>query len=398
MTPSSEPPRRARVGAGDLAGSIADLGVFIPLASALVLINGLDGGVVLVLAGTAVLACGSFFRIPWPVQPLKALTAVAVALELDADLIHAAGIELGVVLLLVSLPPVMRAIVGAFTTVVVRGLQVGVGCLLVLSALRLAADPPPSFAGARAGGGGAGALLLGAVALGAIAWAVHARRYWVVAAVAGAATAVVVAREGNPAAHLAPDPIRSWGLADLPGPAGFGTAFTLLVIPQLPLTIGNAVVAVSDTARGYFGGRAARATPGGVARSAGVVNVVSGVLGGMPMCHGAGGLTAHYRLGARTSAMNLVLGSGLVATGLLYGGKVPEVLGTAPPWLLASLLAYAGIRHALLVTDLRGAPLAIAVAAGVAGAAIGNLAVTAAAAIVADRAARGIDGWKPARA
>ncbi len=60
-----------------------------------ILVNGLDAGSVLVCAGLLVIAAGSWFKIPFPVQPLKALTAVAVARELSPDVIHAAGLELG---------------------------------------------------------------------------------------------------------------------------------------------------------------------------------------------------------------------------------------------------------------------------------------------------------------
>ena len=106
------------------------------------------------------------------------------------------------------------------------------------------------------------------------------------------------------------------------------------------------------------------------------------------MCHGAGGLTAHVKLGARTAGMNVVLGGTLVAVGLLFGPQVPVLLGLLPVWALAGFLAFAGIRHASLVRDLRGVSLAIALTSGVLGAAMGNLAITAGLALVADHGLR----------
>jgi SulP family sulfate permease len=173
-----------------------------------------------------------------------------------------------------------------------------------------------------------------------------------------------------------------------PGAAAFGSAFFLLVVPQLPLTFGNAVVAVSDLARDYFGPVAGRVTPTRVCLSCAAGNAMSGLLGGMPMCHGAGGLTAHVRLGARRAGMNILLGSVLIVLGLFFGPQVPFILGLLPVWALAAFLAYAGARHALLVADLRGPSLALAVGAGATGAALGNLAVTAGAALVAVHGAR----------
>jgi sulfate permease, SulP family len=125
-----------------------------------------------------------------------------------------------------------------------------------------------------------------------------------------------------------------------------------------------------------------------VCLSCGLGNLGAAAIGGMPMCHGAGGLTAHVRLGARTAGMNLLLGSTFVVLGLFFARDVPVILGLLPVWALAAFLVYAGLRHALLVADLRGASLALAVAAGAAGAALGNLAVTAGIALAIDHAAR----------
>ena len=94
------------------------------------------------------------------------------------------------------------------------------------------------------------------------------------------------------------------------------------------------------------------------------------------MCHGAGGLTAHYRLGARTAGMNLVLGGGLLVLGLFYAPQVLTILGLLPVWALSAFLAYGGLRHAMLATDLADGAFWLAVVGGVTGAALGNLAIT----------------------
>jgi hypothetical protein len=92
--PSATPtrPPGLRPFLGDATGAVADLGVLVPLVAALILVNGLDAGAVFVGAGLLVLATGLVFKIPFPVQPLKALTAVAVARELSPDVSR--GLEL----------------------------------------------------------------------------------------------------------------------------------------------------------------------------------------------------------------------------------------------------------------------------------------------------------------
>lgn len=398
--PLNRPERgRARVAmtgptAGDVSGAVADLGTFVPLAAALVVVNGLDPGSLLLAAGMLVIAAGISFGVPFPVQPLKALAALAVAHGSSPDTIHAAGLEIGLVLVLLATTGLADRMSSIFTKPVIRSLQFGVGCLLVVSAIKLARRPPELFAFSPPP---ASVIVLALATFLIVAVAAHRRWYAVSALLLAAATAttwlLVVPQLGSVSVHLPQ-------LA-VPPLSVFGSAFVLLVIPQLPLTYGNAVVGVSDLAREHFGDRARRVRPGAVALSCGLGNVVSALMGGMPMCHGSSGLSAHVRLGGQTAAMNLLLGSSFVVLGLGFSSQVLALFGLLPVWALAGFLAYAGIRHAMLVLDLRGARLGVAVAAGLAGIWAGNLALTTAVALAAEHGSRlpgRLRGRKVARA
>jgi SulP family sulfate permease len=367
---SPPPPGGFRIGLGEVAGAVADLGVLVPLAATLVLVNGLDAGAVLLCAGLLYLGAGLWFRVPFPVQPFKAVTAIAVAEGLAPGVIHAAGLEMGGLLLAISIGGVADVLAHAFAKPVIRSLQLGVGVLLVVAAVRLVVAPPEVFAGVPPTPWPV--LLATATFLGVVVTA-RTRRYGTALAflTLGVAATAVAAHPhlSAPAWHL---PSPGW-----PAASSFGVAFWLLVIPQFPLTFGNAVVATDDLAHEYFGPAARRVTPARICISDGVGNLGSGLLGGMPMCHGAGGLTAHVRLGARTAGMNVLLGSTLAVLGLSFAAQVPVLLGLLPVWALSAFLAYAGLRHAWLVSDLRGGPLALAVVAGLLGALVGNLAITA---------------------
>lgn len=372
---------RLRPTTGDLTGAVADLGILVPLVAALVLVNGLHAGSVLVAAGVLTIAAGVVFRIPFPVQPLKALTALAVAQGLDPATIHAAGLQIGVVLILLAALGLADRLARVFTLPVIRSLQFAVGSLLVVSAVRLVVDPPAILAGPLPA---STSLLLAATVAGVIAVAAARRWYVVIGALvlAGVAIGLVTAdlELGAVALHV-PE------LA-LPPLSVFGAAFILLVIPQIPLTYGNAVVGVSHLAREHFGHAARRVTPGRVALVCGLGNVGASMAGGMPMCHGSSGLTAHVRLGARTPGMNLILGSTFLTLGLVLSDQVLALFGLLPVWVLGGFLAYAGVRHAMLVFDLRRTRLAIALVAGLAGVATGNLAITTAAALIAEHLRR----------
>ena len=191
-----------RVGVGEAAGAVADLGVMVPLAAALILVNGLDAGAVFVCAGALVIAVGVAFRIPFPVQPLKALTAVAVAQQLAPDVIHAAGLEIAAVLLLLSFRHVADVVARVFTTPVVRALQFGVGVLLVFASVKLVLDPPDVFASTPAA---PWPWILMLAAFVGVVVAARTRHYWVALAVLGAgaiaATAAAVPHVGRPVVH-----------------------------------------------------------------------------------------------------------------------------------------------------------------------------------------------------
>jgi sulfate permease, SulP family len=353
---------------GDLSGAVADLGTFVPLVAALILVNGMRPGPLLLVAGVLSLLSGLWFRIPFPVQPLKALTALAVAQQLAPEVIHAAGLLIGLILILLTVTGLADRVARAFTRPVIRSLQLAVGVLLIVTAVRLALTQPEPFVGDLRP---ATAIGLMALTAGIVASAVWRRWYAAMSALVaiGAIAVWVMARP-----ELGPVEL-SIPVLGIPPLSVWGTAFVLLVIPQLPLTYGNAVVGMAALAREQFP-NATRVRPGSVALSCGIGNVSAALLGGMPMCHGSSGFTAHVRLGARTSMMNVLLGGTFILLGVVFSGQVLVLFGSLPVWALAGFLAYAGLRHALLVFDLRGASLVIAALAAAAGIMTGNLAVT----------------------
>ena len=364
---------------GDVSGALADLGILVPLTAALVVVNGLDVGSVLLLAGLLVVTAGLVFRIPFPVQPLKALTALAVAQRLGPDVIHAAGLEIGIVLMLMSLTGLATLMSKLFTKPVVRALQFGVGWLLVVTAVKLVVNPPAVFVNSPSSRTG---LLLAAATVVVVVIAAWRRWYLLSIAlvVAGVIVTLLVEQPtfGGPSIDL---PTFS-----IPPLSVFGTAFVLLVIPQIPLTYGNAVVGVSDLAREQFGERASRVSPARVALICGLGNVASATFGGMPMCHGSSGLSAHVRMGAQTWKMNAMLGGTLITLGVFFSDQVLEMFGLLPVWVLGGFLAYAGIRHAMLVLDLEPIQIGLAIAAAAVGIWTSNLAYTTAIALVVAQA------------
>ena len=348
----------------DVSASVADLGVLAPIAIALMIGNGFDPGTILVGAGALYLAAGLYFKVPVPVQPIKAAAAIAIARGIPAETLALAGVLLGLALILIAVTGASKLLVKAFATPIVRGLQLGVGAILVRTAFDMASP-----------GQRTALLVTGAVALVLVVGVWSGRRYPVALAVVVGAVAYSLLSSGR-VPHFDPalwSPDLNGSVFDL---AAIGSALVLLVIPQIPLTLGNAVVAVVDLEHRYFPLEARKVDARSISYSAGIANVVTGACTGMPMCHGSGGLTAHYQAGARSYRMNVFIGSTLLAVGLFLGPTALAALGLIPIPVLAGFLAFTGFFHSSLAMSLRGSDLAIAVVMGLIGVITTNLALS----------------------
>jgi SulP family sulfate permease len=139
----------------------------------------------------------------------------------------------------------------------------------------------------------------------------------------------------------------------IPTAADFTLALLILVLPQIPMTLGNAVIANADLSREYFGEDSKRVTYRALCISMGLVNLFSFFVGGMPLCHGAGGLAAHYRFGARTAGSNLMIGAIFLILAISLGMHVLAVVYLVPMSVLGVLLIFAGSQLALTIIDMR---------------------------------------------
>ncbi len=348
----------------ELAGSLGDLGTLLPIAMGMVLINGLDPVGLFLSVGLFYICSGFYFRTTSPVQPMKVIGAYALATGVGALDIGAAGLLMAALLLALAFGGAIGRVAAMVPREVVRGVQMATGVLLMMQGIKLvlglsklqqlkqAAEP---FLAWQALGPLPLGLLIGLVAFSLTLFFLNSKRFpagLVVVAgglVAGWALAKPVAG-GGPAFSPALPGLLPFGL---PSWANFSFAFFAMALPQLPMTIGNAVVANADLAQEYFGQRAGRVTPKGLCVAMGLANLGAFVLGGMPLCTGAGGLAAHYRFGARTSGSNLMIGALFVALALLLGPRVLALVSLLPMAVLGVLLLFAGGQLALTLADVK---------------------------------------------
>lgn len=346
----------------EIAGSLGDLGTLIPIAAALIVFNKLSPSSVLLWAGLFYILAGFYYRLPIPVQPFKVVGALAIAspATITEPVIAAAGMIFGVVLLALSFSGAMKTISKVFTRPVIRGIQLGLGIILMRKGFELLVAPEVFM-------NGEGMALWGVPVNIVLGVAVFLMVFLLLnnQSLPAALAALIVGIAGGVALGGLSQVSFSWGPDRLPllvpGTESFPTfeqfvsALLLLVIPQLPLTIGNAAIGTADTACSLFpeSPEIKRATPGRFAATMGIINIPAGLMAAMPMCHGAGGLAAHYRFGARTGGSNLIIGAAFLVLALVFGKVALDLITMIPQSVLGVLLVFAGIELAILARDIK---------------------------------------------
>ena len=293
------PETRNRYDRMEWAGALGDLGTLIPFVAAYVGVLKLDPFGVLFAFGVAMLACGMYYKTPFPVQPMKAIGAVAALQAVQTAMVtpaavYSAALVTGVIWLALGLTGWVSRIVRLVPPAVVIGIVLGLGFGFMLQGVKMMQGDWLIAAVSATGT----LLLMGSrripamfvlLAFGAVVGALRDPQL-----IAGLAEASVGFRA--PQFSLAG---LSWNQ--------FWVGLVLLALPQVPLTLGNAVIAIRQENNRLFPHRPV--TEDGVAVSTGLMNLLGSAVGGIPMCHGAGGMASHVAFGARTGGSVVILGS-----------------------------------------------------------------------------------------
>jgi len=303
--------------------------------------NGLDFATALFFAGLFNIITGLAFSIPMAVQPMKAIAAVAIAEHLPLNQILAAGIWTSLIIFILGITGLITVVDRWVPKPVIRGLQLGLGLQLIQSGIKLIRNTDSVWGLDSIGVGIIGfALVLAFATSRKVPTALILFVAGLVLAVTSSPDILSQIRLGFSLPHwvpLTPDDFRS--------------SFFRAALPQIPLTTLNSVIAVCALSVDLFPERPAR--PRKVSISVGLMNLVSGWFGAMPMCHGAGGLAGQYRFGARSSASILFLGSVKMLLAVFFGGSLLSLLHVYPNSILGVLLGISGLELALVATDQR---------------------------------------------
>jgi MFS superfamily sulfate permease-like transporter len=337
--------RSARLNRHEIAGSLGDLGTFLPLLVGMAAQNGLDFASALFFAGLFNIVTGLLFEIPMAVQPMKAIAAVALTEGLTVPQIVAAGATVSVVVLVLGVTGLIDWLNRVVPRSVVRGLQLALGLSLLMKGMQMVAGTPWLVAGTPwpAPDG----ILTGLLSALLVLLLFFSRRVPAALVLFGLGLGIAVWTHPGVVASLGVGvTLPKWSP---PAWADFVAAFPKAALPQIPLTTLNSVIAVCALSADLFPGR--QATPRKVAVSVGLMNLVACWFGGMPMCHGAGGLAGQYRFGARTNGSILFLGAVKLLLAVFLGASLMALCRAFPASVLGVMLAFSGMELALVCRD-----------------------------------------------
>lgn len=324
------------------AGAFGDLGTLIPFVVAYISLLKMDPYGILIAFGIAKVISGAYYKTPFPIQPMKAIGAVASTqaaqtIIITPNAVYGAGIVTGVIWFLLGVTGAAKKVADLVSRPVAVGIVMGLGFGFMLEGIKMMAQ----------------AWLLGGAALFGTMVLLSNRAVPVMflLLIVGAVTAVIQ----DPMLLQQISAMRvefrmpTFALAGMTWrDIAIGTIF--LALPQVPLTLGNAVIAVTEENNRLFPDR--KVTEKKVAISTGIMNLLGPVVGAVPMCHGAGGMAGHVRFGARTGGSLIILGVLLLIVALFFSSSVETIFKIFPAPILGVILFLTGAQLALGSCDL----------------------------------------------
>jgi SulP family sulfate permease len=353
-----------QINRNEFAGSLGDLGTILPLALGMILINGINPSGIFFSIGVFYILTGLYFGITVPIQPMKVIGAYAIAAEMSVQQIQASTILMACALLLIAITGTMNAI-GKYTPKsVIRGVQFSTGVLLMVqgvkmmlgtSSLQLLHKLAEPYLTVQSIGPLPIGILIGVLGLLVTRLFLNNKKLpaGLIIILFGLGIGLFLGDNRDFYNIQMGFFIPEWMPYPFPQKVDFSFAIFALVLPQLPMTLGNAVIANADLSKDYFGKKAKKVTYKALCLSMAFGNVLSFLIGGMPICHGAGGLAAHYRFGARTAGSNLIIGVIMILLVILFGKGIMLFLFLIPMSILGVLLLFAGSQLSKSVMEIK---------------------------------------------
>ncbi len=321
----------------EIAGSFGDIGTDLPLIVGMIQAVNLNSASVFIIFGISQMFAGFFYGLPMPMQPLKAMAVLVITQKVPGEILFGAGLAIGIFMLILTLSGGLNLLARLIPLCVVRGLQFGLG--LSLASLALKTYIPSA--------GIPGYII---AALGFLILITTPKYSRIPAGIAVILLGLLYAglfslnfQEIGSNIGLAIPEFYQPKWSDIL------TGFVILALPQIPLSISNSLIATEQTVKDLFPEQ--RVSIRRIGLTYAIANVIAPFFGGIPVCHGCGGLAGHYALGARTGGSVILYGSMYLIIGLFFSPVFGEVVQVFPQPILGVILLFESLTLLLLIAD-----------------------------------------------
>ena len=329
---------KIRFDRNELSGAFGDIGTDFPLVVSMILVSGLDVASVLIMFGCMQILTGLIYGLPMPVQPLKAMAVIVITQKFSGNVLYGGGLAIGLLMLFLALTGLIDWIARVVPKSVVRGVQFGLGLQLATIALK-------NYVSAEGGIGYGLAALAFAVTLSLLGNRKYPPAPYVI--LLGLVYAYLFRLDvGGLLGSF------SFRLPHLyfPTAQDLLTGFVVLALPQIPLSLGNSILATRQLVEDFFPDRPVSVRK--ISLTYSLMNLVNPFLGGIPTCHGSGGIAGHYTFGARTGGSVVLYGSLYLLLGCFLSAGFGEVVQLFPKPILGVILMFEGLALMRVVRDM----------------------------------------------
>jgi len=320
------------------AGAFGDLGTLIPFVVGYITVMKMDPLGVLFTFGVLLIIAGFYYKTPIPIQPMKAIggAAIAQSTAISSGMVWGAGLFTGLFWLIVGATGALNVISKIASKSIIRGIVLGLGLSFIMEGTRMMKTD----------------FDVAVIALIMTFLLLTSRRIPAMFALIIFGVAVALFKNPGLVHELAGIELifrfPQFAVGDITW-TDMIKGTLILGIPQIPLTLGNAVIAVTAENNRLFPEHPV--TEKKMAISQGILNLISPIFGGIPVCHGAGGMAGHVRFGAQTGGATIILGSLLILVALCFSESVLLIFKIFPASILGVILFVAGLELAVSARD-----------------------------------------------
>ncbi|TFF86176.1 MAG: hypothetical protein EU551_02310 [Promethearchaeota archaeon] len=306
----------------ELSGAFGDWGTLIPFIIGYISIVKLNPAGIFICLGLTNIALGIRYNLPLPVQPQKSIGSIALAQKWSANRVISTGFMTGIIWFILGITKFLNKVAKKVPKITVRGIQLGLSFILGWSAVLMFIND----------------YIFGIIALAIILVFIRIKKV---------PTAVLLVILGifvmiytgvlTPSVLVFNIPILNFHLPTL---ENMLIGFLIAGIGQILLTLTNVMIATIALVKDLFPEQESGIDPSNLALNMGVINIISPFFGGIPLCHGSGGLAAQYAFGARTGGSMILEGILEIVLGLFFSDLLLNIFIFFPVGILAAMLIY----------------------------------------------------------